>query len=161
MGWFEAGESFRYAPTPQDPGRAVPDYRGGLTFARGTGAMLAGGAHGLYAETNDDGIFVSRFSRDTLFYSQNRTGYTFRATEGTGGFHAQLYWNWNATVDVLREYWANYVETGPGIRFRVEALGPLIFSVNAVRGAYLVNQGNPRGPNFNDIRAGIWYSFSK
>ncbi|MGD1090648.1 MAG: tetratricopeptide repeat protein [Bryobacteraceae bacterium] len=160
-GWFEAGESFRYAPTQQDPGRVVPDYRGGLTYARGIGAMLAGGAHGLYAETNDDGIFVSRFSKDTLFYSQNRTGYTFRAAEGAGGFHAQLYWNWNATVDGLRQYWANYVETGPGIRFRVEALGPLIFSVNALRGAYLVNQGNPRGPNFNDIRAGIWYSFSK
>jgi Tfp pilus assembly protein PilF len=159
--WFEAGESLRYAPTAQDSGRFVPDYRGGLTYAKGFGAMLAGGAHGFYAETNDDGIFVSRFSNDTLFYSQNRAGYTFRATESAGGFHAQLYWNGNATVDVLHQYWANYVETGPGIRFHIDTLGPLIFSVNALRGAYLVNQGNPRGPNFNDIRAGIWYSFSK
>ena len=29
-----------------------------------------------------------------------------------------------------------------------------------LRGAYLVNSGNPRGPNFNDIRAGVWYAFS-
>ena len=34
-----------------------------------------------------------------LLYSQNRTGYTFAAAE-TAEFQAQLYWNWNVTVDV-------------------------------------------------------------
>ena len=42
MGWFEAGESFRYVSSGM-----VPDYRR-LTYTRGLGAMLRGGAHGLF-----------------------------------------------------------------------------------------------------------------
>lgn len=160
-GWFEAGESLRYSPTSADPGVVVPDYRGGISYGKGWGGLLANGRHGLFAETNDDGVYVSRFSHDTLLYSQNRTGYTFRGLEKSG-FHVQVYWNWNVTVDALGQYWANYAETGPGIKFRFESLrAPVSFSVNAVRGAYLVNAGNPRGPNFNDVRVGIWYAFTK
>ena len=160
--WFEAGESLRYSPSVSDPGKVVPDYRGGVSYAKGFGNLLARGKHGLFAESNDDGIFVSRFGNDTLLYSQNRTGYTFRSTESFLGFHGQLLWNWNATVDALGQYWANYAETGPGVRFRFEGMpGPLLFSVSALRGAYLINQGNPRGPNFNDLRVGIWYAFTK
>jgi tetratricopeptide (TPR) repeat protein len=160
--WFEAGEMLRYSPSPGDAGRLVPDYRGGVSFTKGIGGLLARGGHGLFAETNDDGIFVSRFGNDTLLYSQNRAGYTLRSTETWGAVHAQVYWNGNATVDVLRQYWANYAETGPGVRFRFEEWRvPLRFSVDALRGAYLVNQGNPRRPNFNDVRVGIWYAFSK
>jgi Tfp pilus assembly protein PilF len=159
--WFEAGESLRYSPTAADPGRVVPDYRGGVAYGKGWGGLLARGGHGLFAETNDDGVYVSRFSHDMLLYSQNRTGYTFRSLEA-GGFHAQAYWNWNVTADALGQYWANYAETGPGVKFRFESLpAPVSFSVNAVRGAYLVNQGNPRRPNFNDVRVGIWYAFTK
>jgi Tfp pilus assembly protein PilF len=161
-GWFEAGESLRYSPTVSNPGRVVPDYRGGVAFAKGFGSLLTRGAHGFFAETNDDGIFVSRFGNDTLLYSQNRAGYTLRAAEMLGSFHIQFYWNANATVDATGQYWANYVETGPGVRFRFEGMPQsLLFSVNVLRGAYLINQGNPRGPNFNDVRVGIWYAFSK
>jgi Tfp pilus assembly protein PilF len=161
-GWFEAGESLRYAPTYTEPGRMVPDYRGGLSFAKGFGGLLARGGHGLFAETNDDGLYVSRFAKDTLLYSQNRTGYTFRSAEGVGDFHFQIFWNWNITVDELGQYWANYVETGPGMKFRFEGMPqPMAFSVSALRGAYLVNQGNPRRPNFNDVRIGIWYALSR
>ena len=160
-GWFEAGESMRYDPTVADPGRLVPDYRGGVTYAKGFGNLLNRGMHGFFAETNDDGIFVSRFSNDSLLYSQNRTGYTFKQMEAGGFFHPQLYWNLNATVDALGEYWANYVETGPGVRFQFHSLKPgMLFSVNFLRGAYLVNAGNPRGPNFNDLRIGVWYAFT-
>jgi tetratricopeptide (TPR) repeat protein len=151
--WFEAGESLRYRPTPTDSGRVVPDYRGGVSFGKGIGHALAREVHGLFAETNDDGVFVSRFGNDTLLYSQNRAGYTV-------GGRAQLYWNWNATVDARGEYWANYVETGPGVRFRFDGV-PVLFSVNALRGAYLINTDNPRRPNFNDIRIGVWYAFSR
>jgi Tfp pilus assembly protein PilF len=160
-GWFEAGESFRYSPTTTDPGRMVPDYRGGLSFIKGFGALFARGRHGLFAETNDDGIYVSRFDKDMLLYSQNRTGYTFRSTERLGDFHAQLFWNWNITADEVGQYWANYVETGPGVKFRFERMPqPVTFSISALRGAYLVNQGNPRRPNFNDVRIGLWYALS-
>ncbi len=34
-------------------------------------------------------------------------------------------------------------------------------TVNLLRGAYLVNQGNPRGPNFYDLRMGVWYAFTR
>lgn len=155
-GWFEAGESLRF-----DPKGLLPDYRGGVSYAKGLGHLLAGGSHGLFAETNDDGIYVSRFDKDTLLYSQNRGGITMRASESMAGFHPQFYWNANATVDLLGQYWANYVETGPGMKFKFEGSRvPLLFSVNLLRGAYLINQGNPRGPNFNDLRIGVWYAFT-
>ncbi len=159
--WFEAGESLRYNQISSGSGMLIPDYRGGISYGKGFGNLLTRGAHGFFAETNDDGIYVSRFAHDKLLYSQNRTGYTFRGAEGAGEFHAQLFWNWNATVDALGQYWANFVETGPGIRFRFEREPALLFSVSALRGAYLINQGNPRGPNFNDVRVGIWYAFTR
>lgn len=155
--WFEAGEGVRFHPVPADPERIAPDYRGGLSFAKGLGHLLAAGQHGGFAETNDDLIYVFRFDKDTLLYSQNRAGFTFRQPE-TSGFHAQMYWNWNATTDVQRQYWANAIETGPGVRFQV---GPIRFSVDALRGAYMVNTGNPRGPFYNDLRIGAWYAFTR
>ncbi len=33
-------------------------------------------------------------------------------------------------------------------------------TVNLLRGVYLVNQDNPRRPNFTDFRTGFWYAFS-
>jgi Tfp pilus assembly protein PilF len=161
-GWFEAGEMFRYSPTPGNAGRAVPDYRGGISFARGIGGLLARGSRGWFAETNDDGIFVSRFGNDLLLYSQNRTGYTLPSLERTAALHTQVYWDWNVAADAQGQYWANTVETGPGVRFRFEGWRvPLRFSVDALRGAYLINAGNPRGPNFYDVRIGVWYVLSK
>jgi Tfp pilus assembly protein PilF len=161
FGWFEAGESLRLNPTFADPGRLLPDYRGGVSYVKGLGHQLAGGSHGLFGETNDDGIYVSRFNKDTLLYSQNRAGITMRQLETFGGLHTQFYWNANATVDMLGQYWANYVETGPGVKFKFESSHvPVLFSVSLLRGAYLVNQGNPRGPNFNDLRIGVWYAFT-
>ena len=100
-----------------------------------------------------------RFENDTLFYSQNRTGYTCAAETS---FRPQLYWNFNVTTDVKTLYWANYTETGPGVRFRLGGrAAPLLFSVNFLRGAYLVNAGNPRRPTFNDLRIGVWYAFTR
>jgi len=146
MGWFEVGETLRYQIPHGETGRALPDYRGGISY---TGVVR--GLHRVFAETNDDGVFISRFDNDTLLYSQNRTGRSF-------GENLQLYWNWNATVDAKGEYWANTVETGPGVRFRVN---PLQFTVNFLRGAYLVNASNPYRPNFNDVRIGVWYAFTR
>jgi hypothetical protein len=124
---------------------------------------LTQGSHGPFAETNDDAVYVRRFEKDTLFYSQNRTGYTLRQPEtGLGGLHAQVYWNWNVTTDAKNLYWANYFETGPGVRFQVAGrAAPLLFSLNQLKGVYLVNAGNPRRPNFQDLRIGVWYAFSR
>ena len=158
-GWFEAGEAVKYLTSRQDVGAMIPDYRGGIAFAKGFGHLL-NGSKGFFFETNEDGIFVSRFQNDMLLYSQNRSGYTFSKSESLG-FQPQLYWNYNATVDRLHQYWANYAETGPGLRFRFQGLPKsMLISVNFLRGAYLVNQDNPRRPNFFDLRAGFWYAFT-
>ncbi len=140
-GWFEAGEAVNYLPNRTDVGAMIPDYRGGVSYAKGFGHLMSS-SKGLFFETNEDAVFVSRFQDDMLHYSQNRSGYTLASAEGFGGFQAQLYWNANATADRLHQYWANYVETGPGLRFRFRDLPKsVLFSVNFLRGAYTINTG--------------------
>jgi hypothetical protein len=139
----------------------IPDYRGGVSYAKGFGHLM-NRSKGFFFETTDDAVFISRFQDDMLYYSQNRSGYTFASAEGFGGLQAQLYWNGNATADRLHQYWANYVETGPGLRFRFRDLPKsLLFSVNFLRGAYTINLDNPRRPNYFDLQVGIWYAFSR
>jgi Tfp pilus assembly protein PilF len=138
--WWETGAALRYS----DGWREL-DQRGGLAYA-------ARRAHRQwFAETNDDLLYVRRFNRNTLLYSQNRTGWALNDA-------VQFYWNWNATLDRRRESWANTAETGPGVRWRVNGME---FSANYVRGAYLLNQGNPYRPNYFDLRIGIWYALSR
>ena len=154
MAWGEAGTAVSYLR----PG-ARPDYRGGLSFTKGFGELLGGESKGLFFETNEDAVFVSRFDNDTLFYTQNRAGYTLGST---GGLRLQFYWNQNVTTDTKRQYWANFIETGPGVRFRWSSLPPAVsFSLNALRGRNFVNEGNPRRPNFSDFRAGVWYAITR
>ncbi len=67
----------------------------------------------------------------------------------------------NFTGDLKRQYWANFVETGPGVRFHWNGTpDALTMTVSALRGVYLVNQGNPRKPNFDDVRIGAWYALT-
>ena len=160
-GWFEAGAAVKYLTTRNDIGAAIPDYRGGVSYAKGFGHLL-NSSKGLFFETNADGIFVSRFQNDLMLYGQNRAGYTFPQLEGLGGLQAQLYVNANGTTDRLRQYWANFVEAGPGLRFRFRSMPKsMLFSLNFLRGVYTVNDYNPRRPNYYDLRAGFWYAFTR
>jgi tetratricopeptide (TPR) repeat protein len=153
MAWAEAGAAIRYTSGAQ-PGFRTQDYRGGVSYGRGVGHLLGSEAPGLFAETHDDGIFVSRFGNDVLAYSQNQIGYTARPF---AGLRAQFYCDANLTVDDERQAWANFAEIGPGLRFRWAALPPaLAFSVNALRGVYL-QTGKP----FNDVRVGFWYALTR
>jgi Tfp pilus assembly protein PilF len=135
--WAEAGESFGYTAR-----RIGPDYRGGLSVASRFGRV---------ADTTIDAIYVSRFNKDFLVYDQSRIG----RVSGP----LQTYWNVNLTFDSQRQYWANFLETGPGIRIAIRPSS--FFTVNLLRGAYLRNEANPRRPNFVDLRAGFWYAFSQ
>ncbi len=151
FGWFEAGESVSYLPNHPSLPAAVPDYRGGLSYAKALGHTI--GSHGAFFETNEDAVFVSRFMDDFLVYPQTRTGYSLGS--------AQLYWNFDLTTDSLRQYWANFADTGPGVRFRLpEAPKSMLFSFNMLRGAYTINRYNIWRPNFWDFRAGFWYAFT-
>ena len=33
--------------------------------------------------------------------------------------------------------------------------------INALRGVYLITNGNPHPPIFNDLRVGVWYAFTR
>ncbi len=148
--WGEAGEAVKYLDTGHDA--MIPDYRSGLSWARGFGEA-AGGGHGRFFESNDDLVFASRFADDVMIYTQNRAGF------GMG--RVQFYWNGNLVTDSEHLYWANTVETGPGLRFHVpQTPRKLLFSINGLRGAYLINENNPRRPNYFDVRAGFWYAFA-
>jgi tetratricopeptide (TPR) repeat protein len=130
-GWFEAGSALNY--------RAVhftPDYRGGIHVTRSL----------RFATTDLDALYVSRFDHNFLIYSQTRLGLR------------KLYWNFNLTTDAKRQDWANFVETGPGLRIPLPQSMYLTF--NALRGRCLID--NPaRRPTFNDLRAGLWYAFTR
>ena len=135
--WFEAGSAVGYMTH-----HALPDYRGGVSFTR---------RYAPWSDTTMDALYVSRFNKDFLVYDQSRFGRV------TGPM--QLYWNTNVTFDAQRQYWANFVETGPGIR--ITLLPSSYVTVNLLRGVYLVNLDNPRRPNFTDFRTGFWYAFSR
>jgi Flp pilus assembly protein TadD len=151
--WGEAGSALSYTGQANPGQQAVPDYRGGLSWAHGWGRLMSSESPGLFAETNADEVFVSRFNNDLLTYSQTRIGYTLRPV--------QFLLNGNVTLDVKRQYWASFVEAGPGVRFHIpHTPEALLFSISAMRGAYLINEGNPRRPNFYDLRIGFWYAIT-
>jgi tetratricopeptide (TPR) repeat protein len=151
MGWAEAGSAIGYLTH-----HMLPDYRGGISFTRGFGRLLKSEERGFFFETNDDGIFVSRFGNDFLVYSQNRAGYT----PALGPVQMQFYWNVNVTLDQKRQAWANFFESGPGVRWRFTWMpSSLYFTANYLRGSYTI-EGAPGGPTFTDIRAGFWYAFT-
>jgi Tfp pilus assembly protein PilF len=159
VSWFEAGTAVSYLGGRRDQPRIAPDYRGGVSFARGFGRLLGGEAAGVFFETTADVVFLSRFQNDVIVYSQNRLGVTLPAIPS--GLQSQLFWNYHVTADAQRQYWANFFESGPGLRFRWQWMPPsLSFTLSALRGAYRIMDGNPRAPVFYDLRVGIWYAYT-
>ena len=156
-----SGRSHQLSGQHAGVGAMIPDYRGGVAFARGWGHHIRSENPGLFFETNADGVFVSRFGNDFLTYSQNRAGSLRPPLDSLGGLRMQFYMNGNFTIDDKRQAWANFAEAGPGIRFRWPFMPPsLMFSVNVMRGAYTLPQYGVRKPNFFDVRAGFWYAFT-
>jgi Tfp pilus assembly protein PilF len=111
MGWAEAGEAVSYLGSHAGVGEAMPDYRGGVSFARAWGHGIRSEKPGFFLETNADGVFVSRFDKDFLTYIQNRAGFT---PPPLAGLQLQLFVNANFTTDDKRQAWANFAEAGPG-----------------------------------------------
>jgi tetratricopeptide (TPR) repeat protein len=157
LGWFEGGMAIGYLNAQR-----WRDYRGGVSFSRNVGASLGAEHRGFFFETTDDAVYISHFNNDEINYSQNKAGYTTPFDSSLGAVRMQTFWTANVTVDVKRQYWANFIETGPGARFHLPGMPQAMsLTVSAVHGVYLVNEGNPRRPNFNDVRAGVWYAFTK
>jgi tetratricopeptide (TPR) repeat protein len=139
--WGEAGTAVNYLK-----GHMVPDYRGGVSAAR---ALHREGSAWL-AEANLDALYMSRFNQDFLLYAQSRAGYNFGPL--------QLHWNGNLTIDAKRQDWANFVETGPGLR--VPMAQSMYLAFNLLRGAYLIPNPAHR-TTFTDFRAGFWYAITR
>ena len=166
-GWAEAGESVNYMPGRHDEGYAIPDYRGGLNFAKGFGQLLGSSTPGLFYETTADAIYVSRFDKDWMFYSQHRAGRTFHAWDKST---AQALLNVNFVGDVKSQYWANTVEIGPGAKVHFPWMRPNVYlSADFLRGFYLRGDYYPpctlKGcapqSSYNDLRLSLWYAFTK
>ena len=161
FGWAEAGSDVSYLNRHDRPGRMVPDYRAGASFGKGYGRFLGGEAPGMFFETFNDGVYLSRFNNTLMGSFRNRLGYTAPTVDALGGLQTQFYWNGNATVDVKRQDWANFAEQGPGIKFRWKWMPrSLLFSLDMLRGHYLL-ENNPTGQHFTDFRAGLWYAFTR
>jgi tetratricopeptide (TPR) repeat protein len=159
MGWAEAGESIKYLPLQHVTGKAVPDYRGGISFAKGFGTLLGAHNSGWFYETDAAANYISQFDKDWIFGSQHRAGRTFHFRSG---LIAQALWNINYEHDLKHEYWANTVETGPGLKLRMPYMpSNVYFYTDLLRGVYTNNAGNPRRPNYNDIRVGFWYAITR
>ena len=141
-------------------GRAVA-YVGGARWADVRGGVAWSAVHhrrGWFLENTADSVFVSHFQNDLVNYSQNRVGRPVRVA----GFTADAFLGANLTFDARGRYWATFTEFGPGLRFRPRGFpAAASVTVSAVRGVYLINEGNPRRPNFSDVRVGVWYAFTK
>ena len=151
--WFEAGIATGYLT-----GNHWSDYRGGIAYAKTHGASLTAERPGWFLETDGDSVYISHFNEDLINYFQSRVGYTAPFE----GARIQGFWNQNFTFDVKSQYWANFMETGPGFRIHPHGLpASMWINLSAIRGVYLRNDGNPGRPNFNDFRIGVWYAFTK
>ena len=135
--WGEAGTAVNYLK-----GGIRPDYRGGLSAAH---SFRREGSRWNAAATLD-ALYISRFNNDFLVYTQSRAGYGI------------LNWNANVTIDARRQDWANFVETGPGIRIPLPQ--SMYVTFNALRGRYLIDSPSRAG-TFNDLRAGFWYAITR
>ena len=152
--WAEAGTALSYR-SRTDQARAAPDFRGGLVIARLIGNPLGAEKPGWFADTANDAVFLSRFNNDIILVSQNKFGWTLNP-------NLQTFAAANVNTDAKSQYWANFVEFGAGIRTRWAALPPNVhFTLQALRGVYTRNEGNPRRPNYFDIRAGFWYAITR
>jgi Tfp pilus assembly protein PilF len=157
-GWWESGQAIRYLNPEQGESRMLPDHRGGLSFARSVGHVLAPESKGWFAETTGDALFLSRFDNNFLIYSQNRMGYTLPRT---GPLHLQAFWNAHITLDAKRQPWANFVEAGPGLRIRLPGMPQqIILSLEALRGAYRIREGLALPEVYHDLRIGVWYALT-
>ena len=158
MAWAEAGYALSYLKREDGTSRGRADYRGGVSFGRGWGRLMGSKEPGLFFEHHSDGVYVHRFNKSFLVYAQNRFGYSVKP----GALRLQLTWNANVTADPKGQYWANYAETGPGVRFRWDSLPPsVVFTFDVLRGAHTINADNPRRPNYTDVRIGFWYAITR
>lgn len=158
--WAEAGSAMAYLGSQrQATAQFAPDYRGGISQFQIAGRSLLATSPGWFAETMNDLVYIHRFDRNTLAISRNRIGHHFGKRDSLGGLQFQLFLNLNANTDFKRQAWANFVEAGPGIRFRWSWMPPSVsFTFSALRGHHPIARTDNRPNTYTDFQAGLWYA---
>jgi len=114
-----------------------------------------------FVEVGGDAAYYSRLS-DCIGYGQARQGFRIVRFGRAGAIDA--YALQNLTMDTVGNYYDNFFEAGPGLRFATAPIGAAVFttSVDYVLGTYLGrNAGDTRGDlaaTYSDFR--ITASFS-
>ncbi len=161
FGWAEAGTAVSFLPRAGSD-RAREDYRGGVGYLKGFGPGMSQETPGWFVESDWNGVFVSRFENDFLVYLQHRAGYSPAPLAWLGGLRTQLYWAGNVTFDARRLEWANFLETGPGVKFRWPFFPKSLFlTASLLKGKYTVPQRGYRPPDFVDFRVGFGYAVTR
>jgi tetratricopeptide (TPR) repeat protein len=161
--YAEAGTAVSLMSQPIQ-GRAVPDYRAGITWykpwetglaeaakKRSTGISLTGNAY-------SDISFYSRYNDNVIGYLQIRQGVNLPTAH-------LLPMQALAAINVVRDsngdFYNNVVEAGPALRIApFRRLLNLQFEVNYLRGFYTAHDpANPYGSSYGDFR--VFFIWSK
>jgi tetratricopeptide (TPR) repeat protein len=138
-GWFEFGSQARKLDT-----------RAGVFQTRNWGAALGTETPGAFFSTTNEANYAQRFANALLLRTENRAGWTLgRVQIGAVTILG---------ASTLRDYWANFAEAGPSVRFRLPFRATL--SADAVRGRHLSTQNLAGRASYYDLRIGIWYALT-
>ncbi len=145
VGWAEMGTNLGHT--------RGADRRAGVSFTRGIGHLMGAETPGRFWLTTTSMNYASRFQHNILFSSQHYVGYTFGRW--------QVSWLSAAGADTRTQWWGNFVEFGPAIRYRAPWLPQqMTITAELVRGFHTVLRDNPHGRNYVDLRVGLWYAFT-
>ncbi len=148
--WAEGGESYSAVTH-----RTQPDYRGGLAFARVWGAKLFNDEPGAFFDANFDAVWLSRVNRDTISYTQTKTGYELPPVKALG-LRQQFFFAANVVADQQRSVYNNLVEAGPAYRFGFTPFKQAWAYVAYLHGVYTL----PGRSDYNDLRLVVWWAKS-
>jgi len=138
-GWLEFGSQDRRLDT-----------RAGVFQTRAWGRALGAETPGAFFSTANEANYAQRFSNALLLRTENRAGWTFGRVQA-GGVAI-------VGTSTLRDYWANFAEAGPSLRFRLPFRVTL--SADAVRGRHLSRVNLAGRASYYDLRIGLWYAFT-
>ncbi|MEJ2009742.1 MAG: tetratricopeptide repeat protein [Acidobacteriota bacterium] len=160
--YAEAGTAVSLMSQPIQ-GRAVPDYRAGITWYKPWETSLAEAAkkrsHGVSLTGNaySDISFYSRYNDNVIGYLQIREGVNLPTAHM---FPIELLAAINVVRDSNGDFYNNVVEAGPAVRIApFRRLLDLQFEVDYLRGFYTVHDpSNPYGPRYGDARVFLIWS---
>ncbi len=156
--YAEAGTALSLLGDPQH-GRAIPDYRAGISWFRPWGLGLTRAARetsrraALFGEAYSDVAYYSRYGQNVIGYLQLKEGLTLPQKRISP---LQVFAAVNLIKDSKSDFYNNIVEFGPGLRFvPLKKLPMLQVQAQYLRGSYMTEGRrirNSYGPNYNDYR---------